>query len=221
MLLAATQLGQLRIQVSAESMLEKGTPAWDYFVATEETFGAEDVAIVVLRDPDIFDRDKLVQARYALRAIADLPGVVGTTSLFDAKNLKNIDDTIHIKPYLENLPETPAEAARQAEESGAPPEHAIRVTLADGGTRPLDVARMRALIQEACAGAEIFIHHAEHGVAAEPLALPRQTVVVIGESIAVIDEISIICRQTCTTSIDITDRPGPAFRLACVSRGSR
>ena len=40
-LLAATQLGQLRIQVSAESMLEKGTPAWDYFVATEETFGAE------------------------------------------------------------------------------------------------------------------------------------------------------------------------------------
>ena len=43
-ILAATQIGQLRIMVSAESMLEKGTPAWDYFVATEETFGAEDVA---------------------------------------------------------------------------------------------------------------------------------------------------------------------------------
>ncbi|MGB5773670.1 MAG: MMPL family transporter, partial [Sedimenticolaceae bacterium] len=140
---AATQLSQLRIQVSAESMLEKGTPAWDYFIATEETFGAEDVAIVVLRDPDIFDRDKLVQARYALRAVADLPGVVGTSSLFDAKNLKNIDDTIHVKPYLENLPETPAEAAQISTDAIRNPLVLGNLISADGQTLAINVYLQR------------------------------------------------------------------------------
>jgi predicted RND superfamily exporter protein len=142
-LLAATQLSQLRIQVSAESMLEKGTPAWDYFVATEETFGAEDVAIVVLRDPDIFDRDKLVQARYALRAIADLPGVVGTASLFDAKNLQNVDDTIYVKPYLENLPESPAEAAQISADAIRNPLVLGNLISADGQTVAINVYLQR------------------------------------------------------------------------------
>ena len=110
-LLAATQLGQLRIQVSAESMLEKGTPAWDYFVETEETFGAEDMAIIVLRDPAIFDRAKLEAIREALTALNNVPQVTGTSSLFNATNLKNIDGTIHTRAYLQDLPTTPEEVA--------------------------------------------------------------------------------------------------------------
>jgi len=47
-----------------------------------------------------------------------------------------------------------AEAARKAAESGVPEEHRINVTLPDGSTRPIDMARMRALLQEACAGLE-------------------------------------------------------------------
>ena len=109
--LAATQLGKLRIQVSAESMLEKGTPAWDYFVETEETFGAEDMAIIVLRDPAIFDQAKLEPIREVVRALQNVPQVTGTSSLFNATNLKNIDGTIHTRPYLQDLPTTPEEVA--------------------------------------------------------------------------------------------------------------
>ena len=93
----------------------------------------------MLRDPDIFDRAKLVKARYALRAIADLPGVVGTASLFDAKNLKNIDDTIHIKPYLENLPETPAEAAQIRTDAIRNPLVLGNLISADGQTIAINV----------------------------------------------------------------------------------
>jgi len=138
-MLAATQLTHLRIVVSAESMLEKGTPAWDYFVATEETFGAEDVVIVMLRDPAIFDEQKLIEARYVLRAIADLPGVSGTSSLFDAKNLKNIDDTIHVKPYLENLPVTPAEVAEVRADAIRNPLVLGNLISADGQTLAINV----------------------------------------------------------------------------------
>ena len=138
-LLAATQLAQLRIVVSAESMLEKGTPAWAYFVETEETFGAEDVVIVVLRDPAIFDEQKLVAARYVLRAIGDLPGVAGTSSLFDVKNLKNIDDTIHVKPYLENLPATPAEVEEVRADAVRNPLVLGNLISADGQTVAINI----------------------------------------------------------------------------------
>ncbi len=138
-MLAATQLTHLRIVVSAESMLEKGTPDWDYFVQTEETFGAEDVVIVVLRDPAIFDEQKLIAARYALRAIGDLPGVAGTSSLFDAKNLKNVDETIHVKPYLENLPATPAEVEAIRADAIRNPLVLGNLISADGQTLAINV----------------------------------------------------------------------------------
>ena len=138
-LLSVTQLGQLRILVAAESMLEKGTPAWDYFVETEETFGAEDTAIIVLRDPDIFNQEKLVQARHVLRAIGGLPNVTGTSSLFDAKNLKNIDDTIYVKPYLESLPETAAEVETVRAEAIRNPLVLGNLISADGQTIAINV----------------------------------------------------------------------------------
>lgn len=137
--LAASQLGQLRITVTAESMLEKGTPDWEYFVETEETFGSEDTAIIVLRDPDIFAEEKLVQVRYALRAIEGLPNVTGTSSLFDAKNLKNLDDTIHVKPYLETLPETSAEVQAVKTEAIHNPLVLGNLISADGQTIAINV----------------------------------------------------------------------------------
>ena len=142
-LLASTQLAQLRITVTAESMLEKGTPAWDYFVQTEQTFGAEDMAIVVLRDPDIFDPEKLIQARYALRAIEALPNVTGTSSLFDAKNLKNIDGTIYLRPYLETLPETPAEAQQVRADAIRNPLVQGNLISADGQTLAVNIILKR------------------------------------------------------------------------------
>jgi len=138
-LLFATQIDSLRITVTAESMLEKGTPAWDYFVETEQTFGAEDTAIIVLRDPDIFNRDKLVEARYLVRALEDLPNVTATSSLFDAKNLKNVDDTIYVKPYLENLPETAEQAAQIKAEAIRNPLVLGNLISADGQTIAINV----------------------------------------------------------------------------------
>ena len=49
------------------------------------------------------------------------------------------------------------QARRRAEElaaSGQPVEHIVNITLADGSLRPLDVARLRALVNEACEGLE-------------------------------------------------------------------
>lgn len=138
-LLFALQLGNLRILVSAESMLEKGTAAWDYFVKTEETFGTEDTAIVVLRDPDIFDPNKLSRIRSTLRDIEALPQVTRSSSLFDAKNLKNVDDTIYVKPYLEALPVDEAEVAQVIADATHNPLVLGNLISADGQTLAINL----------------------------------------------------------------------------------
>lgn len=109
-LAAALQIDRLRVIVAAESMLERGTPAWDYLVSTEKTFGAEDLAVVVFRDPEIFRHDKLEHIERALAALKKLPYVSDTSSLFDMPNIKNIDDNISSKPFLDPLPTTKQEA---------------------------------------------------------------------------------------------------------------
>ena len=47
-----------------------------------------------------------------------------------------------------------AQQREQARKENAEQEHLVKVTLEDGSQRPLDVARMRALVDEACAGLE-------------------------------------------------------------------
>ncbi len=44
------------------------------------------------------------------------------------------------------------EAAQKAAEGGLPPEHLVKITMADGSTRPLDISRLRSLVEEACNG---------------------------------------------------------------------
>ncbi len=50
------------------------------------------------------------------------------------------------------------QARKRAEEAAAkgeePEEHLVNITLADGSTRPLDIARLRRLVSEACEGLE-------------------------------------------------------------------
>ncbi|MBA1444698.1 MAG: ribonucleoside-diphosphate reductase subunit alpha [Gammaproteobacteria bacterium] len=44
------------------------------------------------------------------------------------------------------------EAAQKAAEGGLPPEHLVKITMADGSIRPLDISRLRSLVEEACNG---------------------------------------------------------------------
>jgi len=137
--LFATQLPKLHINISAESMVDKGTQAWDYFVETEETFGSEDLAIVVLRDPDIFAKEKLDAVYEVVRALGKLPYVANTSSLFDVPNLKNIDGYIHAQPYLNVLPDTAETAAQIKAEATRSPLVLGNLISADGQTIAVNV----------------------------------------------------------------------------------
>ncbi len=111
-ILFASQLPNVQVQISAEAMLKKQSPAWQHFLVAEQTFGSEDIVIVVARDPQLFDNDSLTAVRHLMETLEALPFVTHTMSLFDVPYLRNVDGFVHTRPYLDELPMTPEAAAR-------------------------------------------------------------------------------------------------------------
>lgn len=101
---AALQIRHVEIRISAESMLEKGTPFWDYLVNAESKFGDQENVILILGDAALFDGDNIERIRLLVTRLSDIPGVSRTSSLFNVRNLKAIDGTIHAKPFLPAAP---------------------------------------------------------------------------------------------------------------------
>ena len=78
---AASQLGQLRFNISAQSMMiDEGVDA-EIYQRTLDTFGSENVTILFLSDDQLFDPGKLERIRQAIDAIAALPFVSRTESV--------------------------------------------------------------------------------------------------------------------------------------------
>jgi len=100
------QIPGLRVQISAESMLQKDSAAWRRFAAAEEVFGTEEAAVIFLHDPEIHSEANLTVIRGVLHKLRQLPYVSRTASLFNVPNLQNVDGTIHTRPFLKELPQT-------------------------------------------------------------------------------------------------------------------
>lgn len=139
-LLAATQLPSLRVSVSAEGMLEKGTPAWDFLLRTEQTFGSADLVVVVVRDPDLFDSSKLADLKGLELALAELPGILSTSSLFNARNIRDVDGEIHTDPYLGELPQTAQQAERVVQQARLNPLVVGNLMSDDGNTLAINLS---------------------------------------------------------------------------------
>lgn len=104
--LAATQLAQLEIKISANEMLVEGDPERAFFEQTQALFGDETVTLLVLEDPRPLEQSKLGVLRDVLQTIEGQPFVARTESLFSTPHVRSIDGYLEKSPYLANLPET-------------------------------------------------------------------------------------------------------------------
>ena len=130
--LAASQLHKLHINISAESMLEKDTPAWHYLQRSNETFGSDSITVIYVEDEALFSPPKLAALKTAIDALEQLPFVQRTSSLFSSRNVKNVDDEISTRYYLEELPSTPEEVVQVRADALANPLLKRNLISADG-----------------------------------------------------------------------------------------
>ncbi|MBL3527135.1 MAG: MMPL family transporter [gamma proteobacterium endosymbiont of Lamellibrachia anaximandri] len=101
---AVSRLDELRLNISAESMMVNDDPARTFYNHTLETFGADDVTILFLEDDALFTQEKLRAVRLALQKIEALPFVDHTESLFSIRHIKSVEGTVTAAPYLDEIP---------------------------------------------------------------------------------------------------------------------
>ena len=58
-MLAATQIGELRVRVSANEMLVADDPQRAYYEEVKATFGEEQLVLLIVEDPDLLAPEKL------------------------------------------------------------------------------------------------------------------------------------------------------------------
>ncbi len=108
--LAALQLPKLKMEISAEGMMVEDDPARVFYQQMLDDFGTENISIVYVQDPDLFQQEKLSAVRDAVNRINASQWVQRTDSLFSRRYLRTIDGYIYTDPYLSSIPATPVEA---------------------------------------------------------------------------------------------------------------
>ncbi|MCU7845269.1 MAG: MMPL family transporter [Candidatus Thiodiazotropha sp. (ex Monitilora ramsayi)] len=111
-LVAAIQLTELRIEISAEGMMINHAEAVADYRNSLLTFGSEAITVVYLEDDDLMAPRKLTAIREALRRIEALPHVSHAVSLFSIRYLRTQNGYIYSSPYLETIPNS-KDSARQ------------------------------------------------------------------------------------------------------------
>ena len=108
-----SQLPKLTLDTSTEGFLHDDDPTLLDYNAFREQFGRDELVLVTITAPDVFDPvflEKLKDLHYQLRD--NLPYLDDITSLINARNTRGAEGELIVEDLLENWPED--DAAREA-----------------------------------------------------------------------------------------------------------
>jgi len=105
-----TQLPKLTIDISMEGFLHKTDPTLIEYNDFRDQFGRDEVIIVAIRSPEVFEGGFLEKLRRLHQDLEEnVPYVEDITSLINARNTRGEKDELIVEDLLENWPETPEE----------------------------------------------------------------------------------------------------------------
>ncbi|MCU7845070.1 MAG: MMPL family transporter [Candidatus Thiodiazotropha sp. (ex Monitilora ramsayi)] len=107
---SGSQLYQLKIHVSPQALAVESDSAKRIYERSVETFGADSITQVVIRDRNLFNHEILRHIRSTIDRIEALPFVQKTESLFNVPHLQVVDEFVSTAPYLGTDPMTAGEA---------------------------------------------------------------------------------------------------------------
>lgn len=100
----------LRLDPSVDGMMTDDPRARAMYERTVETFGTDQVTVVCLRDPDLFDPERLALIEELAYQLESLPGVVRVESLFSVADFRNDAGTLRSGPLMRQPPADREEA---------------------------------------------------------------------------------------------------------------
>lgn len=103
----ATQLSELQLDTSTESYLLDGDPVRVAYNEMREQFGRDQVVVVALEPPEIFDREFLLYLQELHQALEDgVPYVERLTSLVNIRSVEGRGEELIVGDLLEEFPQT-------------------------------------------------------------------------------------------------------------------
>lgn len=109
----ASQLPKIGVETAVETFLADDDPARIAYDEFREQFGREDIIIVAIEPPDVFDLEFLRKLRRFHDEIEDtVPYVDDVQSLMNARSTYGLEDELVVEDLLEDFPETPAAVER-------------------------------------------------------------------------------------------------------------
>ncbi|MBW2649127.1 MAG: MMPL family transporter, partial [Deltaproteobacteria bacterium] len=108
----ATQIPKLTIDISMEGFLHKTAPTLIEYNNFRDQFGRDEVLIVEIRSPEIFEDSFLERLKRLHEDLREnVPYIEDITSLINARNTRGEKDELIVEDLLENWPKTPEEIA--------------------------------------------------------------------------------------------------------------
>lgn len=134
----ASRLPALRVEIDPDANLPQDHPYIQALKTLEQTFGEKNLIVIGLfpKDGNIYTPQFLSKVQRITRRIGEVPGLVRSTYLSIAsplaKAIEGEDDTLLVRPILENPPRTDADVAEVKRRLHANPLFVGSLAAADG-----------------------------------------------------------------------------------------
>ncbi len=103
----ASQLPKVTIDTSTEGFLHDDDPALVQYNAFRDQFGRDEMLLIALRPPEVFDLGFLRKLQAFHRDLAEnVPHLDDITSLVNARNTRGVKDRLIVEDLLEEFPRT-------------------------------------------------------------------------------------------------------------------
>jgi predicted RND superfamily exporter protein len=141
---------RLAIDPSTEPLLPAGDPAVGDYRRAVRDFGDDQLFVIAMDTPDAFAPESLAALRRVGDAVSRLEGVRSVRSLARVTSFRydREAERIDVGPFLEEIPEDPAELARLRERALADPTYRRNLVSDDGRTAALNVSFREMTDQE-------------------------------------------------------------------------
>ena len=129
----ASQLPNVKLDTSTEAFLKKNDPVRLTYNAFRNQFGRDEMILLAIRPPEVFDIPFLEKLRdFHADIEAEVPKLQDVESLINARNTRGEGDELIVEDLFTHWPETPAELAAIRERVMDNPLYKDLVISADG-----------------------------------------------------------------------------------------
>ena len=125
----------IRFDPSTNALLPDGDEGRLFYDHVRNVFGSDETILVAVGagdSPDIFTSAHLRRIQRMGERIEAIPGVHHVTSLSTALNIRGSDDGLSIEPFVEHVPEDPAELREIRRQALSNPIYAGNIVSRDG-----------------------------------------------------------------------------------------